>query len=424
MASVTAELNRSAKPNRAGEYIIRLAINWRKTRYVGTGFTSRPEHWDAEKLKANKKHPRQQEVNDAVDEKIQSLIGIMRTLDRLTDKKYSAADVVEMYKTGRVPGRGNGPGTVVEELAAWLELRTDLVDSRRYRVLISRLTEFGELKLKRPLEFRDLDSEFELAFKTYLWGCPKRNSSETGYLNGTIVGLIASIKTFMGAMSRKYKGQIPDDYKDYSIDREKKKSKFYLTEERLMIMQDLDLPTPELRLSRDRYCFSCWTGLRFTDAMGVGEGHIIETPHGLAIKKVQKKTGAEVEIPLTEQAIGILDRYPNRRMPIVSGSTFNRNIKIIGGLAQFTERRVKTRKIGTKDVSKEGAFYEFLTYHTSRATFAVLMLQRGVDPLTVMSVGGWESWDVFKNNYVDIVDSHKHKAIHRAAAAIRQDAEK
>tara|TARA_R100000700_G_C3130145_1_gene115710 strand:- start:205 stop:777 length:573 start_codon:yes stop_codon:yes gene_type:complete len=42
--------------------------------------------------------------------------------------------------------------------------------------------------------------------------------------------------------------------------------------------------------------------------------------------------------------------------------------------------------------------------HDLRRTWGTLLLQAGVEPVIVMAWGGWESWEVFRQHYLDVAN--------------------
>jgi site-specific recombinase XerD len=131
---------------------------------------------------------------------------------------------------------------------------------------------------------------------------------------------------------------------------------------------------------RDVYLFSCFTGLRFSDVIGLSTNNIVaRTVNGQAVKVlnlIQKKTKNRVVIALNEFAMQILEKYTANGsfLPKFEKSTANRKIRLVAkkaGIDNMVQKVVYERGLAkTVTLPK----YKCLTYHTSRHTFATQCL--------------------------------------------------
>lgn len=240
------------------------------------------------------------------------------------------------------------------------------------------VSKYGNLKshLKRFLQLRGLqDISMDLVrrgliaeFESYLLTTPNeklgramnRNSS-----NGLIIKLQAvTNKAFrMEVITRdpfdgfKLKGAKPD--------------KVSLTEEELELMVEHTLGyNLALDRVRDIYLWSSFTGLRFTDALGLTDKNIFPGPDGnLWLTLVQEKTKEPMMIPLLKRAEVIYHKYKESRertgfiLPRISNQKVNSYLKIIAGMVGINKN---------------------ISHKTARHSFAVLALDQGV-PLKTIS---------------------------------------
>ena len=90
----------------------------------------------------------------------------------------------------------------------------------------------------------------------------------------------------------------------------------------------------------------------------------------------QQKTGDNVDIPLSVQAVKIYDKYENHRLstgmvlPVITNQRTNTALKVIAELCGLNKR---------------------LTFHCSRHTFATISLELGMDLKTVSALLGHSS---------------------------------
>ncbi len=84
----------------------------------------------------------------------------------------------------------------------------------------------------------------------------------------------------------------------------------YLSADELKKIREQDLGSNEsLEKVRDIFLFTCYTGLRFTDAQSLQESDIYKDGSGSFIEKTQEKTKNDVYIPLLPEAQNILSRW-------------------------------------------------------------------------------------------------------------------
>jgi site-specific recombinase XerD len=146
----------------------------------------------------------------------------------------------------------------------------------------------------------------------------------------------------------------------------------FLTKEEVNQIKELDFSNnPTLERVRDFFLFSCYTSLRFSDAINLRLINIISTKDGKKmIAKKMEKTKEDVYIPVLKEAQNLIDKYSNDParvtegyiLPRYSNQKLNSYLKMIGTMA---------------GISKE------LTHHVARHTFATIALNSGM-PLEVV----------------------------------------
>ncbi len=157
-----------------------------------------------------------------------------------------------------------------------------------------------------------------------------------------------------------------------------KTNKEHLTNEQLIKLQQLNLSyNASLDRVRDIFIFSCYTGLRFSDAQDLSVRDIIETGGVSFIYRKQNKTGEIVQIPLSEIPCLIIEKYKltnaqitGKILPKISNQKINLYLKTLAELAGI-------------DMN--------ITHHMARHTCASLLLNNNVSLEVVQKILGHEN---------------------------------
>lgn len=147
-------------------------------------------------------------------------------------------------------------------------------------------------------------------------------------------------------------------------------------------------------IARTLFLFGCATGLRFSDITSLKWSNIEENNGRLFYEKKQIKTGNEVSAPLSAMALRLL---PKRREGD-NGFVFKK-VTTLNSINTFLRRWTKAVGITKK-----------ITFHSSRHTFATLILSEGADLYTVSKLLGHSDIKTTQV-YAKIVDESKNKAI-------------
>lgn len=147
----------------------------------------------------------------------------------------------------------------------------------------------------------------------------------------------------------------------------------YLTSAQVSRLEHMALRGKEAHV-RDAFLFCCWTGLRFSDFATLRPEHIQDG----WISKKMVKTGYLVEVPLDKlfdgRAHKMIDRYGGvERLTRNIGKNSDVNAVLHDVIALLEEN--------VKPVFK-------VTFHTSRHTFATLLLQQGMPMTTIQQLLG------------------------------------
>jgi integrase len=153
--------------------------------------------------------------------------------------------------------------------------------------------------------------------------------------------------------------------------------RIYLTAAEIQKLADTPQKGPVGEQCKKAFLFACYCGLRVSDIISLTWGDIERGDKGMQIVKKQKKTEKKVYIPVHDTAWGILttgdtvDIHPHgdRVFPLI-GDRYNYF------LVSWAKRAKLDKRIG---------------WHTARHTFAVRLLESGVDIYTVSKLLGHKS---------------------------------
>lgn len=168
----------------------------------------------------------------------------------------------------------------------------------------------------------------------------------------------------------------------------------YLTPDELR--QLIATPAPDERIRR-AFLFSCFTGLRWSDIVALKWSDLTESGKRVRVVFKQRKTGGLEYLDLSAQAVKILQECRGARQ---GGET-----AVFAGIAT-----VQTSRVTVTAWAKAAGIRKHITFHSGRHTFAVMMLDLGVDLYTVSKLLGHRSIETTQV-YAKILDKNKQAAV-------------
>ena len=147
----------------------------------------------------------------------------------------------------------------------------------------------------------------------------------------------------------------------------------YLTKDELTRINSLDFShNKTLDAVRDIFMFSCYTGLRFCDAMELSLEDIMMINDEQHIRVDQIKTNERREIPLLTPAVGIINKYSSAHFRLIKHKI----------LPSYSNQRVN---IYLKVIAAQAGINKNLTHHIARHTCATTILLDNNVPIEVVS---------------------------------------
>lgn len=251
----------------------------------------------------------------------------------------------------------------------------------------------GEVKLKA------IDKDFCLSFMEYL-KTGYRTASGQPLKSKTVFNRQCTLITALNVAVRE--GIIPSNPMNRLSRHERAKTnkgkREYLTIEEVKSL----VATPCKREDiKSAYLFACNCGLRLGDVRKLKWGDITKDGHRWLLSVVMNKSEKPVHIPLGEQARRWLPKRKGADADSLVFGNLPNDTHINEHLKAWTEKTGITKAI---------------TYHTSRHTFATMLLTLGADLYTVSKLLGHSQ---IKNTqvYAEIINRRKDEAVNLADKA-------
>ena len=230
---------------------------------------------------------------------------------------------------------------------------------------------------KEFLPFKEITNEFNLKYQKYLNDNYKPNSSNIMYIG------------FITIMNEAKKQGFIINFQFDKILKTEKTHRDFLTINELNLFLNADTKYNEYK---NAFLFSCFTGLRISDLSKLTFNDIVNNE--IIIR--QTKTNEPLRIPL-----------PNDMIDFINSKREKNNIKIFDLPNDLTNINKYI-----KQIAKQVGITKNISFHTSRHTFAVLLLSQGIDIYTVSKLLGHTDIKTTQI-YADIVSESKLNAIEK-----------
>ena len=153
-----------------------------------------------------------------------------------------------------------------------------------------------------------------------------------------------------------------------------------------------------LTRARDFWCFMAFTSLRISDLLQLSTNHIVDG----RIEMFAQKTGEHLYIPLTEEAIAILDKYRGKEtadghiFDIPSAQKLNDAVKDAAKVAGLDRVITEVYYVGTERKEISYKFCDIISNHDARRTFVSCSLAMGIPAEVVMKCTGHSNYNTMK----------------------------
>jgi len=354
--------NRKKKLNGKGQAPIEIQVYQdRKRKFISTGISVTPAQWDKKAKSINDKHNDYELLNIQIKAIINKLEK-QQTEHILQDKPLSIGSLnIEKEKIKSL--------SFVEFIKK--ELENDQVlrvkTKASHNNTVNKLVEF---KKGKDIYFTDIDYSFVDDFLNFL--------RKEGLSQNTVHKQHKNLKKHIDTAIKKGYYTQGNPCKQIKLRWEEKKREVLVLDE-INAIEALDLSKYEPKLDevRDLFLFSCYTGLRISDATHLKPEYFTKTQAGYELEFVTQKVNKRAQIPLHSlfKAKGkkkskpeiILEKYYNAKkefiFPKLPEPFINRHLKVLATLAGISIK---------------------VTFHTARHSFGTYMANK--IPLPVLMV--------------------------------------
>lgn len=173
-----------------------------------------------------------------------------------------------------------------------------------------------------------------------------------------------------------------------------------LTIKEINAIRKKHIDIPRLAKIRDLFIFECYTGLAFADLMSLknSDFHIDQDGNKWIVKK-RHKTNVVATIPLMPISIEILEKY-DYKLPRISNATYNIYLKELGDIC---------------------GIHRNLHSHLARHTWATILLNNGLDMVSVSKCLGHSNSKITESTYAKVLPEKLAEKVNVVTEKLRKE---
>lgn len=244
---------------------------------------------------------------------------------------------------------------------------------------------------RKEIKIRDINAKLINAFDNFL--IKRGNESEKGDVKGSRYNRLKHVRAVINYIEQRQRIEIENPFRsgDVIIPKIEANGAFLNFEElekMYKLIRKIEVGTPEYRVLV-MYLFSCVTGFRISDAVEI-KWRNIDFEHNTFVKEAVKNRRRKkkiLAIPIFELAGKILELATENDINNVEPEN-NIFLEVKGDINDILRKLAE--QIGIE---------KYLTYHSSRRTFATLAILQGVDIQTLKEYMGHESFRTTEEHY-------------------------
>lgn len=419
------------KANSVGLCPIKLiySVNGER-KFYGTGLSTPSINWDTDAQKAVyldtkaikriKDKPNtiatEADANSCNREikRLRTAIENIEEVFRLEGTHYTSQLVIDKLKADLRPAaliKKENEILLIDFIDTFSESRKSAVDvktTRMYKTIKQHLRDF-QTHTKQVVTLSNIDYTFFESFYSFLVAPYKKRPALE---NSTVSKRISNIKTILNYAELKNLVSVPITVRGFKNKKINEKDVIALTEKEFKEVLNLDLSEdPRLARVRDIFCFSCATGLRYSDIEQLRREHIKSDE----IRLTMHKTDRLQVVPLNKYSTAILNRYKNDELPlpVISNQKLNDYIKEVCQQAKLNEPIEVVRFYGSKRVPETKMKWELISMHKARKTFITLSIEKGMSLSDTMETAGIKDYKTLRR-YNKVHEESKKAAMKKA----------
>ncbi len=177
-------------------------------------------------------------------------------------------------------------------------------------------------------------------------------------------------------------------------------------------LRTVQLSSEKLIKVRDIFLFQCAIGARVGDLCKLTRSNLQNDEITYIASKTIDGKPVPVTIPLSKNALEILNRYnlpSGRLLPFISDQRYNEYLKELFTEAELT--RVVTRLNPTSGVPEQVRLCDIASSHMARRAFVGMLYEAGTDREIIAAMSGHRPWSKAFSRYHGVSSELKRKAI-------------
>lgn len=404
------------RPNKKGDHPINVSIVIKGERLLTTtGYSISPDKWNKERQRVNQGFSNANGItynviNNKLSEieshfsKLENQIEITDTTDFNLKDEFA-----NKFRTNKTKKKAETIFDHIDEFISEVGRLNDWTVStvEKFNALKNHLKAFDP-----ALKYENLDESGLISFMDYLKNVPLAGDVQ-GMRNSTIKNRISFLKWFLRWATKKgYNNELAFLSFNPKIKTIKSTDKeiVFLDWEELIHVYNFEFPDNKKYLTRvrDVFCFSCFTGLRYSDTANLKRSNVHET----YISLTSIKDSDNLKIELNKYSKAILDKYKDeqfpydRALPVISNQRSNEYLKEMAKLCGIDKPVTEVYYKGNERIEEVKPKYEKICTHTARRTFISNALMKGIPVNVVMKWTGHSDYNAMKP-YIAIADTAK-----------------
>ncbi|MBP9017869.1 MAG: tyrosine-type recombinase/integrase [Paludibacteraceae bacterium] len=404
------------RSNKKGDHPINVSIVIKGERLLTTtGYSISPDKWNRERQRVNQGFSNANGItynviNNKLSEiesyfsKLENQIEISDTTDFNLKDEFA-----EKFRTNKTKKKAETIFDHMDEFISEVGKLNDWTVStvEKFNALKNHLRTFNP-----ALKYENLNESGLISFMDYLKNVPLTGDIQ-GMRNSTIKNRISFLKWFLRWATKKgYNNEAAFLSFNPKIKTIKSTDKeiVFLDWEELIRVYNFEFPDNKKYLTRvrDVFCFSCFTGLRYSDTANLKRSNIHET----YISLTSIKDSDNLKIELNKYSAAILDKYKDeqfpydRALPVISNQRSNEYLKEMAKLCGIDTPVTEVYYKGNERIEEVRPKYEMICTHTARRTFISNALMKGIPVNVVMKWTGHSDYNAMKP-YIAIADTAK-----------------
>lgn len=393
-------------PNKPVSLYIEVKPSEGKPFRISTGQQVLKRDWNNKGKEVRRSNSKYSNLNELLKARITEIENAC--LELLTQKNEITKQAIEsiISYSSTEPKKDH----LIEALDKWISARKNEVSAstlEKYNFIKKILIAFSD-HTGNELSFSAINETFYTDFKEYCY-------TERGNHDNGLSGHIKNLKVFLNwATDQGLNKKL--DYKKFSVPKEDKDI-FPLHQDEIETLEKASFKKENnlKEVVKDRFLFSCYTGLRYSDVEQLKPENI----EGRFIKLKAYKTKQRLRIPLLPKALALIKKHEGetrskgRVFPSITNQKSNEYLKAIFKAIELNRPVSYQKQKGKTYQDFSEKLHEVVHTHMGRQTFVTHCLRNGMGHFAIMEITGHENWENFKR-YVNFQDSDLENQLKRA----------